>query len=157
MAQRSKSSGHRAMRLTFTYAGKKLELKETQLLEKRVRASDPILKDDEANRYQGDWIELRDAKDRPLYRRVLHDPFGHSVEAPSDTKDVSFTRRTIDNPRGSFFVVLSAPDAAKSIVLFSSSWQPVKGRGGAREVARFALGKDYKPKKPPKKRPRSKK
>jgi hypothetical protein len=143
--QPTSKRGSRAMRLTFAYEGEEIRLVERQSIEKRVRASDPILEKGEAGRYSGFWIELRDAEGQTLYRRVLHDPIQTSVEVPSDDPNQSFSRHTVENPRGTFFVILPDLDRADRLVVFSSPPDPeFKGRAGAREIARLDLKQDYR-------------
>ena len=128
----------RALRLTFTYEGEKVSLVERQPIEKRTRQTDPILKEGEASQYSGFWIELHDAKNRTIYRRVLHNPIQFSVEVPSDKPHQSFERHTIENPRGTFFVIVPDLDQAESIVIFNSPLDPeFESRAGSREIARI--------------------
>jgi hypothetical protein len=143
--QTNTKEGPHAFRLTFSYEDEKVKLVDRQSIEKRVRASDPILKHGEAGQYSGFWIELRDAKDQTIYRRVLNNPLQSSVEVPSDNPNQSFERHTIENPRGTFFVIIPDLDQADSIVIFSSPHEPeFKGRAGAREIARMSLKEDYR-------------
>jgi len=133
----------RALRLTFTYEGENVNLVERQPIEKRARATDPILKEGEASQYSGFWIELRDAENRTIYRRVLHDPIQSTVEVPSDKPNQSFERHTIKNPRGTFFVIIPDLDRTDSIVIFNSPLDPeFEGRAGSREIARFEVKSD---------------
>jgi len=144
--QASSKQVPRALRLTFTYEGEKVNLVERQPIEKRVRATDPILKEGEASQFSGFWIELRDAENQTIYRRVLHDPIQSSVEVPSDDPNRSFERHTVENPRGTFFVIIPDLDQADSIVIFNSPLDPeFEGRAGAREIARMDLKKGYRP------------
>ena len=144
--QASSKQAPRALRLTFAYEGEKVKLVGRQPIEKRVRATDPILKEGEAGQYSGFWIELRDAENQTIYRRVLHDPIQSSVEVPSDDPNRSFERHTVENPRGTFFVIIPDLDQADSLVIFNSPLDPeFEGRAGAREIARMDLKEDYRP------------
>lgn len=142
---RYQAASKRAVRLTFTYEGEKISLVDRQPLEKRVRPSDPILKEGEAGRYSGFWIELRDGYGNTLYRHVMHDPLQMSVEVPADDPNQSFTRHRVKNPTGTFSVILPDLEPATSLVIFNSPPDPdEKGRMGAREIARF----DYRQNQP---------
>jgi hypothetical protein len=146
--ERPVQQGREAVRLTFRYEGERVELVGRQRLEKRARASDPILDRGERARLEGSWLELRDGEGRTLYRRVLHEPIAFSVEVPGDEADGSLARRTVEDPRGTFFVIVPELKGAREVVLFASP-PPKRGRErgegdrrearAAREIGRFDL------------------
>lgn len=143
--QAASRRGPRALRLTFTYEGEGIKLVERQPIEKRARATDRILKQGEASQYSGFWIELRDAENQTIYRRVLHNPIQSTVEVPTDKRNQTFERLTVKNPRGTFFVIIPDLEQADSIVIFNSPLAPeFEGRAGAREIARMDLKGHYR-------------
>jgi len=134
-----------AYRILFTYEGLNVKMGAAQRLEMMSPPSDPIPGQVGVNglveplEQTGFWYELRDANERPLYRRVIDNPIKLSVSDLSGDPEHPFTNRMITNPRGDFLLIIPAIDTAANLVLFSSA-----ERDGypdpAQEIARF----DYK-------------
>ena len=82
----------------------------------------------------GYWLELRNARGRPIYRRILHDPFRTSVEAPTET---GWTRARSMRRDGVFYVLVPLLGSAATVVLVGSPLSNPVGR--ARQLAKFQL------------------
>jgi hypothetical protein len=128
-----------AIRLTFSYQGRKVALQSRQHLRMKAPPTDRI---DEYEKQSGAWIELRDDKQRVLYRRVLHNLIPDALEAPSGDPARSFTRVHVEPGKGVFSIVV--PDLAMSarILLYDG---PAEGRDHeAKCVADIDLKKSRK-------------
>ena len=135
---------NRALRLIFSYKGAKPTLVSRQELEMIVPPSD---RTSEYEQHSGFWVEVRDAEERVIYRRVMRNPMEEEREAPSGDPKRPFTRVRPQNPQGVFAVLVPYVDAAEELVLFSSP-------GGAhnqaaREISRVAIRVDLRPDSPP--------
>jgi hypothetical protein len=130
-----------AFRLQFAVDWPRIRLVGRQTLEMRAPPPDVILSEERAPRLarkpvlSGYWIELRDGRGRPLYRRVLYDPLGTSLEAP--TEDGSWTRVTVEQPSNLFSVVVPNLPNARSVALVGSP--PDRQLEPARDLAVFDL------------------
>jgi hypothetical protein len=112
-------------------------------VEMRVPPSDPL--DYEAATV-GFWVELRDADDQALYRRVMGDPLKADIEVPQAPGDPSPTR--LPAPAGSFNVLVPDLLGADHVSLMRGEPAPTHGIARARptEVARLPLrGEDAGP------------
>ena len=106
-----------AVRLMFAYDGRRVSLKSAQPVTMRVPASDRI---DESTNRSGTWIEVRDFRDRVLYRKVLHDPMPTTLEVPSGDPVRTFTRVPAPKSSGVFSVVIPEPAQGATLVLWAS-------------------------------------
>src|SRR4051812_31475658 len=70
----------RAVRVVFAYDGDDVTVIDQYVVETVQAPSDPVEADDR----HGFWIDLRSADGGTLARRVLRDPFLHSVEVHPD-------------------------------------------------------------------------
>jgi len=114
-----------ALRLTFQFDGDKVELINTERLEKLVP---PMIGDPpEEGRHTGEWLQVRDGDDRPLFTRLLNDPLRTRVEV----HDPEEGPRIIVGPpgRGTFDVLVPDLPEAAHAVLFAS---PALGKGRER-------------------------
>ena len=125
-----------AVRLIFEYEGDAIRLVSTQQVEMTVPPSDPL---EVAENTAGFWIEVRDANDQPLYRRVMHNPVRHDVEVFSDDPQQSITRVPAQDPRGSFAVLVPAVPGADHVAVVSSPLGSDAPPAPASEIARFAI------------------
>lgn len=124
----------RALRLIFTYKGAKAKLESQQSVEMIVP---PSLATYEDAPQSGFWFELRDAEDRVLYRRAMHDPIPAEMEAPSGDPARPFTRVAVKDPQGTFAILVPALDAAHSVRVCAG---PADARARtAREIVRIPL------------------
>jgi hypothetical protein len=91
-------------------------------------------------------MELRDARNRVLFFRVLDNPLGDSVEVHSP--DGKIERVFGDVKENSFEVLLPDNSNAKTVALMGESLEPITLRKGevsaARELARFDVPKGMK-------------
>src|SRR5262245_934678 len=67
----------KAMRLTFSYDGDDVKLISQQRTEMVVPASDPVTG---FKKQKGFWAELKNDRDKTLYRRVMHNPTRNDAE-----------------------------------------------------------------------------
>jgi hypothetical protein len=85
----------------------------------------------------GSWFELRDADERVLYRRVIHNPLRFDREAPSGDPGRPFTRVPVEQPEGIFVLVVPDLAGAEVLALFAT---PSPGLGEpAKEIARVPV------------------
>ncbi len=126
-SQRPAGMGRRALRLTFAYDGEEVTLTRAEPLEKRTPPSDPLIRGGQATHRSGFWVEVRDDENRVLWRRRLHDPRNPSVEVPAEGRAGRFERVDVDQPAGSFRVLVPDLPTAKRVTVVAST--PL-GRGG---------------------------
>jgi hypothetical protein len=124
--------------MIFAFEGEHVHLVSQQSVDMVLPPSDPI---QGAQGHKGFWYELRDAQDRPLYRRVIHNPMQEDVEVFSDDPKKSIARQTVPNRKGVFFVVVPEIDEGHTVTLSSSPRRIQLAHQPAREIARFALRK----------------
>ncbi len=127
----------RALRLIFSYKGNRARLESQQAVEMMVPPSHPT---HDYGKQSGFWFELRDAKDRVLYRRAMHDPIQTEMEAPSGDPKRPFTRVPVQDPQGTFAILVPALEAAHSVLVCAS---PSDARAtAAKEIVRVSLTPD---------------
>lgn len=127
-----------ALRLMFAYEGRKVSLESAQPVAMRVPPSD---RTDEYEKHSGTWIEVRDNRDRVLYRKVLHDPMPASLEVPSGDPVRTFTR-VAAKTSGTFSVVVpELPDGTTLHLWASPQGEPARA---AELVGRFPLSQHRK-------------
>ncbi len=78
---RIKEKPSKAIRMIVAFEGEQVHLVSQQSVEMVLPASDQV---EDFKGQKGFWYELRDARDRPLYRRVMHNPMQQDVEVFSD-------------------------------------------------------------------------
>jgi hypothetical protein len=127
----------RAFRLIFSYKGTRAQLASQQAVEMTLPPSHPM---HDYGKQSGFWFELRDAAERVLYRRVIHDPFRTEMEAPSGDPSRPFTRMPVKDPQGTFVILVPALDPAQSVVLCAGPSDP-RARA-AKEIVRVSLRPD---------------
>jgi hypothetical protein len=128
-----------AIRLTFSYDGRKVKLQSTQYLRMKAPPSDRV---DEYEKQSGTWIELRDAEQRVLYRKVLHDVMPTAMEAPSGDPVRTFTRVPAPSQKGVFSVVVPDLAQAAQVLLYSSPGDAPHNQ--AEVIAKFDLKRQSK-------------
>ena len=121
-----------AMRLTFSYAGDDVKLISQQPVDIVVPPSDPLKG---FNKQKGFWAELKNAKDKTLYRRVMHNPTRNDAEVFSDDPEQSISREPAPKRKGVFVVVVPDSDKGDSVTLSRSEPET---RGPARGVRALA-------------------
>ena len=140
-----------ALRVTFEYEGAQVRMISRQRVE---MTSLPSHARDGYERHVGFWYELRDATNKTVYRRVIHNPIQADYEVFSSEGSVA--RRPIANPRGTFEIVVPELTGAPHLVLYGTLHPPTAPVGSpsaeairppvprvgtepAREIARFNL------------------
>ena len=98
--------------------------------------SDPLKVSDKRN---GFWYELRDKKNRVLYRRIVQNPVKFAVEVRSDKKDTPLVWEEVKDPAGLFVLLAPELPEAESIVLVSSPFEPTRANEEAVEITRFPV------------------
>jgi hypothetical protein len=129
----------RALRLRFTYEGDEVRLVRRQPVETITSPTDAL---SGYEGQQGFWVEVRSGQDEVLYRQVRDDPLRHDVEVFSPDPAQSVFRIPVENPSGTFSVLVPDLDEADHVALISSAapdMAPEAARGSATELARFSL------------------
>jgi len=137
----------RAVRLTIAYEGDRMELVAQQSVAMKVPPSDPVEggpgpagpgvdlgePGEGAVARTGFWVDVKDAEDRTLYRRVMHEPIRRDVEVFSPEPRQTVQRAPLETaePRGVFTVVLPEIEAAQAVSLIGPRPQPAEPTGPA--------------------------
>jgi hypothetical protein len=129
----------KALRMLFSFDGEHVHLVSQQSVEMVLPPSDPV---QGIEGHKGFWYELRDVQDRPLYRRVMHNPMREDVEVFADDPKQSVARHTVPNRKGVFVVVVPDIEEGHAVTLSSSPRRVQIAHQPAREIARFALRKE---------------
>lgn len=124
-----------ALRLTFAYEGRRVELINVQPVDTVAPEAPPS----ERGR-AGFWLEITERGGAPLFRRVLSEPLRRSVELLSEDPERPFERATIEDPSGQFQVMVPAVEEGE-VALFHSEPERGPGTRGRRELARFKLSR----------------
>jgi hypothetical protein len=104
----------RAVRLICSAGEKGLRLVSRRRLEAVVPPSEPIGEESEQRR-TGFWIEVRDAEERPVYRRVIADPLPDEIEVSAE--DGTFARRKAGAADATFALLVPDLDEADHVSL----------------------------------------
>jgi hypothetical protein len=124
----------RTMRLTFEYRGPEVRLASQTPVEMLAPPSD------QTEGYAGQsgfWVELRDARDAVVYRRVMRHPIQFEPEAPTGSPESPFTRGRIEQVQGTFVVLVPDLGHARGLRLVGSP--PEQPASAAQEILRAAL------------------
>jgi hypothetical protein len=121
--------------MIVAFEGEQVHLVSQQSAEMVLPPSDQV---QDLQEQKGFWYELRDACDRPLYRRVMHNPMQQDLEVFSDDPEQSIARQPAPNRKGVFVVVVPDTEEGRTVTLSSSRHQVEQP---ATEIARFALRK----------------
>jgi hypothetical protein len=112
-----------AWRLTFEYDGDEVRIVGRQRVAMVAPPDDSELLE---RGHAGYWIEVRTAKNRVLYRQVLHDPLQTDMEVfPADPSQ-PIERVPVQRPKGVFQVVVPDLPGGEQTVLH--------GRGSRQEI-----------------------
>ena len=128
----------KAIRMMFAFEGEQVHLVSQQSVEMVLPPSDQV---QDFQEQTGFWYELRDARDRSLYRRVMHNPMQQDVEVFSDDSKQSIARQPVPNRKGVFVIVVPDTEEGHTVTLSSSPQRVELAHQPAREIARFALHK----------------
>jgi hypothetical protein len=104
-----------ALRLTFEYTGRKVELVSSEPVDAVVPAS-AVEPTDEPG--VGLWLHLRDGRGERVHSRLLHDPTRDHVEfADAPEPDRPFSNEPAPERSGRFSVLVPALDDASEVEL----------------------------------------
>lgn len=92
----------------------------------------------------GSWIELRDEDNRVIYRRILDNLFGRSVETLSDSDNEVHARNNVSISKFLYPLLVPKYDNASFLVLFSDFKHEISKPIAAQEVARFNIRQSIK-------------
>jgi hypothetical protein len=127
----------KAIRMVMAFDGDQVTLVSQQAVEMVLPPSDPL---EGTAGQKGFWYELRDAQDRPLYRKVMHHPMREDVEVFSnDPQQHSVARHTVPNRKGVFVVLIPDKENGQAVTLSSSPRSVQLANQPATVIARFAL------------------
>jgi hypothetical protein len=130
----------RAVRLICTADEQGVRVLSRRHLESVVPPSEPIggEHEEKMQRRSGFWLELRDAEERPCYRRVVADPLPDEIEAPS--AGGTFTRRKVLPGSTTFALLVPDLDEADHVSLLrGTAVAGVVSRARFGEIARLPL------------------
>ncbi|HEX5886297.1 MAG TPA: hypothetical protein VFY67_17275 [Pyrinomonadaceae bacterium] len=136
----------KAMRLTFSYEGDEVKLISQKRTEMMVPPSDPVTG---FNKQKGFWAELKNDRDKTLYRHVMHNPTRNDAEVFPETPGQSISREPAPKRKGVFVVVVPDTDKGEEVTLSRSSPDEEGPESGLRalastpatEIMRFKLKK----------------
>jgi hypothetical protein len=111
----------RALRLTFSYEGDRVELLDRREVEMTVPASSDLQRYEQRS---GSWVELRAADGRPLYQRVLDRIIPTDVEIIPEAEGRPFTRAPLADRKGTFDVLVPVLDEAEAVAVLTSTPTP---------------------------------
>ena len=129
-------SVNRSIRFTFSYRGADIKLESRQSIRMISPPSDLLVVN---GKISGFWYELRDKKNRVLYRRIVQNPVKFAVEVRSDKKDTPLVWEEVKDPAGLFVLLAPELPEAESIVLVSSPFEPTRANEEAVEITRFPV------------------
>jgi hypothetical protein len=128
-----------AIRFTFSYSEGDVRLDSLERVAMRPLPSHDL---DSFEGRSGFWVELRDAQDRVVHRRVLHDPLRHEVEVFPEGGVGEFTRVPVARPAGTFDVVVPDLPGARELTLHASLPDPAPAtETEADRAARISAGR----------------
>ena len=119
-SSRSSAAGNspKAMRLTFSYEGDDVKLVSKQSVDMVVPPSDPVTG---FAQQKGFWAELKSARNKTLYRQVMHNPTRNDAEVFSPDPDQSISRAPAPKRKGVFVVVVPETDKGEEVALVRSA------------------------------------
>lgn len=124
------------LRLTFAYDETSLQLIRSQRIEK---VSPPTLTPPPQEGQPGYWFEVRDANERLLYHRVLHDPFQITLEVFSEPPQESITRVPNPNRSGELMVLVPDPANAATFIFYGPPMNAKSESEPAHELVRYSF------------------
>jgi hypothetical protein len=145
-ARKASPESNKAMRLTFSYDGNDVKLLSQQRIDMIVPSSDAVKG---YGTHKGFWAELRSARDKTLYRTVMHNPTKNDAEVFPGTPNESISREPAPKRKGVFVVVVPDTAEGEQVILCRSkpaTKGPTKGIRAlastpAEEILRLQLKK----------------
>ena len=145
-ARKKSTESSKAMRLTFSYDGDDVKLLSQKRTEMIVPSTDAVKG---YGTHKGFWAELRSARDKTLYRTVMHNPTKNDAEVFPGTPNEGISRVPAPDRKGVFVVVVPDTDEGEEVILCRSTPAtkgPAKGLRAlastpAEEILRLKLKK----------------
>jgi hypothetical protein len=123
-------------RLTFAYEGDQIRLVGDQVVRMVVPPTRGL---DEAGTLAGFSVILRDANNRPLYHFVRTSPMRHDAEVFATDPSRTLHRVDVQEPRGTFTVLVPHVDGAASVELAGHARASDANVSEPRVLAKFPL------------------
>jgi hypothetical protein len=129
-----RTEGNRAIRLLVEYDESGFKVRDRWEIETLAPPSHPL---EVPRATSGFWVELRDAKNNVVYRRVMPNP----VQTDVEVFDPEFGphRQPTDAKSGSFTVLIPDLPEAEQLAFVSSPSDPARRQNPARMVAAVPL------------------
>ena len=136
-----------AVRLTIRYAGDRFDVVKRTPVRKSVRPSAPLLDDE---RETGFWLEVR-SRGRSIYRQLLVNAIARDIEVFTTDEQRPMSRISVDDPVGTFTVVVPRMDADEVAIVGPPRTRPGRsarrGKGSdetaaVADLATFSLDDD---------------
>jgi hypothetical protein len=131
-----------AVRLTFSYERDDVRLVDRRRVDMMAPPGEP---DRIPRRASGFWVELRDARNRVLYQRVVRQPVRFEAEAFGDKPGDPLGWRPVADPSGSFALVVPDLPGGETVALVSSPFEPEAAGEPARDLLSVPLRDDAPP------------
>src|SRR5919201_338757 len=106
-----------AIRLTFEYRGRDVELVSSEPVDVVVPGGAVEPTEEERS---GFWVDLLDARGRRIHSRPLHNPIPDHAEFAHADPDRPFTNVPIPEPSGRFFVLVPALEDIAEVELMGT-------------------------------------
>lgn len=127
---------NRTLRLTFAYEGHNVTLISQQSAEMIPPPSEP---EPLQEGLSGFWYELQDENGQTLFQRVTYNPIRFETTVYSNEPEITMSMTKVDDPRGTFELLVPVIKEARTIVLFCSPLEPELASEPATELIRFEL------------------
>ena len=114
---------NKAVRLTFSYQGDKINLISRQSVEKLITIP-PESKNPEY--ISETWFELSDSKRNVIHRQNLNNLIRKDMEVFSDDPNNSISRHKVDEIKGTFSILVPDVSEADSLDIFTLPTSSVK-------------------------------
>lgn len=125
-----------ALRLTFAYEGHKVDLVGVEPVDAVAPEPPPSPRG-----RAGFWLEVSGRGGKPVFRRVLRDPLGESVEVPTGDEAGSFERADVEDPAGTFHVMVPDVEEGEVALFHVDPGREKHEDERGRELGRFDLGR----------------
>lgn len=123
-------------RMTFSYEGDKIMLVSEQQVKMILPPSQPIEKIESTSGFS---VVVLDKNETPIYRRVLENPIRHNVEIFSQDPAQSIRQMPMENPKGTFVVLVPELPNARHLEFIGHPPHPEAHLKSTKLLARFPL------------------
>ncbi len=117
-----------SIRLTFVFNGDEIALRSAKKIPMRAPTGTDNAVPFEDRNTRGKWIEIRDKKGKPVYRRVCHRFIPRDVEVHFANPDTVSRRIPISLKEGLFHMVIPALEGASEAILCEQIQQTGKSK-----------------------------